>query len=147
MRPKLWHHILTALGAALLLAATVFVLVRWPAVTDRIPAHFDAAGQPDGFGAKSGLAVLLGFGWVMYVLVTVLSFFPSTWNMPGKNRPNGLRATADMLAVMRPLVALLFAWLTVCAALGRGLGVWFLPVFLGALLIDLVVGVVRAWRG
>ncbi|MBO5555643.1 MAG: DUF1648 domain-containing protein, partial [Oscillospiraceae bacterium] len=72
MRPKLWHHILTALGAALLLAATVFVLVRWPAVPDRIPAHFDAAGQPDGFGAKSGLAVLLVFGWVMYVLVTVL---------------------------------------------------------------------------
>ena len=147
MKPKLWHNILTGLGAALLLAATVFVLVRWSGLPDRIPTHFNAAGQPDGYGGKSGLIGLLVTGWVMYVLVTVLSFFPSTWNMPGKNRPNGLRAGADMLAVLRPLLALIFAWITVCTALGRGLGAWFLPVTLGVLLLDLVVGVVRAYRG
>ena len=147
MKPKLWHHIMTGLGAALLLAATVFVLVRWSSLPEQIPSHFDAAGNPDGYGGKSGLIVLLVFFWFMYALITVCSFFPSTWNVPGKNRPNGLNATADMLAILRVLLALMLGWMLFCSALGRGLGAWFLPAVLGGMALDLGVGIFRAFRG
>lgn len=146
MRPKLWHHIMTVLGFLILLAATVFVLIRWPSLPDRIPSHFGAAGEIDGYSGKSGLIVLLVFGWIMYVFVTVCSFFPSTWNLPGKNRPGGLQATADMLAILRPLLALMFGWLLFCTASCRGLGTWFLPATLGAMGLDLLIGIVRALR-
>ena len=82
----------------------------------------------------------------MYLVITVLSFFPSAWNMPGKNRPGGLRAAADMLAVLRPLIAFMFAWMLFCSARGQDLGAWFLPVVLGAILLNVLVGTVRALR-
>ncbi len=146
MRPKLWHHIMTALGLMILLAATLFVIIRWGSLPERIPTHFDAAGQADGYGGKSSLVMLLFLSWMTYGMTTFFSFFPDTWNMPGRNRPNGLRATADMLAVTRPLLAFIFGWLIFCSTLGRPLGAWFLPVTMGLLLGNLAVGIIRAMR-
>ena len=147
MKPKLWHHLMTGLGLLILLAVTVFVLLRWQSLPEQIPTHFDGAGQADAYSSgKGGLIMLLFTAWGMYALITVTSFFPSTWNMPGKNRPAGLRAGADMLAVLRVQMAFMFAWLLFCTAAGRDLGVWFLPVTLGSTALNLVIGVVRALR-
>ena len=146
MRQKLWHHIMTGLGLLMLLAATAFVLLRWQSLPEQIPTHFDAAGQADAYGSKGSLIMLLLTAWGLYALITVTSFFPSTWNVPGKNRPAGLRAAADTLAVMRVQFAFMFAWLLFCSAVGRDLGVWFLPVTLGGITLNLAICIVRALR-
>lgn len=147
MRQKLWHHIMTGIGFALLLAATAFVLLRWQDLPELIPTHFDAAGQADAYSSgKGGLIMLLFTAWGLYAVITVTSFFPSTWNMPGKNRPAGLRAGADMLALLRVQFAFMFAWLLFCSAAGRDLGAWFLPVTLGSTFLNLLIGIVRALR-
>ena len=83
MRPKLWHHIMTVLGFLILLAVTVFVLIRWSSLPEQIPSHFGAAGQIDGYSGKSGLIVLLVFGWIMYVFVTVCSPRRTCWRCCG----------------------------------------------------------------
>ncbi|MBR1456183.1 MAG: DUF1648 domain-containing protein [Oscillospiraceae bacterium] len=145
MVTKLWHHLCTALGLALLLCATVFALLRWPALPDAIPTHYDAAGAATSYGGKGAFAGLLVTAWLLYAAMTVLSFFPQTWNLP-KQTPRALQASADMLAVLRPLLAFLFGWIILRTAQGRALGVWFLPVTLGAVFVDLAVGLVRARR-
>ena len=145
MRPKLWHHVMTGLSAALLLSVTLFVIVRYPAIPDQIPTHFGPSGQADAFGAKSGILFPLVMGWVMLVMMTVLSFFPGAWNVPG-NSPRALAAAADMIAVLRLVVSLMFGWMTLCSALGRGLGAWFLPVTLAAVFLPLVYLIVQAAR-
>ncbi len=146
MRPRIWHHVMTALGLMILLAATLFAVIRWHAIPEQVPMHFDASGQASGYGSKSTIIFLLIAAWVTYVVITVVSFFPNAWNMPGRNRPNGLRAAADMMAVMRPILAFLFGWLIFCSAQGRGLGAWFLPVTMGALLGNVLMGIARAMR-
>ena len=146
MKQKLWHHIMTGLGLLMLLAATIFVLLHWQSLPEQIPTHFDGAGQASAYGGKGSLIMLLFLSWGMYALITVTSFFPSTWNMPGKNRPAGLRAAADMLALLRVQMAFMFAWLLFCSAAGRDLGVWFLPVTLGTITLNVLIGIVRALR-
>lgn len=157
MRPKLWHHILTALGALLLLGATIFTAIRYPSLPAQIATGFDGAGLPSEYGGKASLLSLLGIAWVSYILITVLSFFPQTWNLPGMRiggfrgarppqNPRALAAMADMLAVTRPLFAFVFAWLSLCEVLGRNLGAWFLPVTMGALGLNFVIGFMRAAR-
>ena len=76
MRIKPWYHVMTALGALLLLGATVFAALRWNTLPEQIPTSFDFAGLPDSYGEKNSLFALLGAGWVMFLVMTVISFFP-----------------------------------------------------------------------
>ncbi len=137
MRPKLWHHITTVVAALILLGVTVFAVIRYGSVPDQIPTHFNVAGLADAYGSKSRIIVLLVLGWVSLIMMTVLSFFPNTWNVP-KRTPRALSAAADMVTVMRLVVTLMFAWITICSVLCRGLGAWFLPAVLAGVFAPLV---------
>ena len=156
MRQKLWYHIMTGLGFLLLLGATLFVALRWSRIPDEVALHYDFWGKPTDWSGKSSLLGLLGSSWVMYIILAVVSFFPQTWNVPGRpairvasfgnfrpQSPRQLQAAADMLALMRVELAALFAWLLFCTARGAGLGAWFLPGFFAALGLTLVIGLVR----
>lgn len=145
MRPKPWHHVMTGLSAAVLLGVTLFVVIHYGALPEQIPTHFGPGGQADAFGPKSGIFFPLVMGWFLLALITVVSFFPSAWNVPG-NSPRTLAAAADMIAVLRLVMALMFVWMTLCSALGRGLGVWFLPVSLAGVFAPLVYLLVQAAR-
>ena len=137
MRPKLWHHIMTGLSVSLLLAVTLFVCIRYKSLPDQIPTHFGADGAADGFGSRSSILFPLILAWFTLGLMTVLSFFPNAWNVPS-NKPRTLAAAADMIAVLRLVVSAMFAWMILCSTLGRGLGVWFLPVTMLATFAPLV---------
>ena len=158
MRQKLWYHIMTGLGFLLLLGATLFVALRWREIGPEIPTHFDFSGAPESYSGKSSLLGLMAVSWVMYIAMVVVSFFLQTWNMPGRpafrifsfgtagQSPRALQAAADMLALMRVELAWLFSWLMVSIARASGLGVWFMPSFLAALGVTLLVGIIRCAR-
>ena len=171
VKQKIWHHLMTALGAAVLLAVTVFILSRWKDLPEQLPTNFNARGVPDAYGSKSGLVTLLAIGWLGFLLTTVLSFFPQLWKTHGERfrlislggfrvnaqgagfsgartaNPRDLAAMTDMLAVTRLILAVVFGWLSLCVALDRSLGLLFFPVMLGALVLNLVVLLVRTRLG
>ena len=161
MRIKPWYHVMTALGALLLLGATVFAALRWNTLPEQIPTSFDFAGLPDSYGEKNSLFALLGAGWVMFLVMTVISFFPQTWNtgtrrgflrlrisfISSRQRgPQAIQAMADMLAVLRVIIAAMFSWTCLCIVRGVSVGAWFLPTVFGVLGLDLIVCLVRCQR-
>ena len=156
MRQKLWYHIMTGLGLLILLGATLFVALRWSKIPSEVALHYDFLGNPTDYSGKSSLLGLLVMSWVMYAVLVVVSFFPQSWNMPGRpafrisgfhpQSPGQVQAAADMLAVMRVELAALFGWLMFCTARGTSLGAWFLPGFFVALGLTLVIGLVRMTR-
>jgi len=145
MRMKLWHVITTVVGLLALLAVTVFVLSRWHALPEQISTHFDAAGRAESFGGKGSLITLLATGWIVFLLITVLSFFPQTWNVSNRS-PQGLRATANMLAVIRLIIALMFSWMIFCTSQSRNLGLWFMPVTMTAVFGTVIAGLIATLR-
>jgi Predicted membrane protein len=145
MRPKLWHHIVTGLSGLSLLGVTVYTVIRYGSLPEKIPTHFDGAGLADGFGHKSGLVMLLFLSWMMFGMLTVVSFFPDAWNVP-KRSPRTLAAAADMLAVMKLVTTLMFCWLVLCSVQGWNLGGWFLPVTMAGLFAPLVHLLIAAAR-
>lgn len=163
MRIKPWYHVMTALGALLLLGATVFAALRWNTLPEQIPTSFDFAGLPDSYGEKNSLFALLGAGWVMFLVMTVISFFPQTWNtgtrrgflrlrisfISSRQRgPQAIQAMADTLAVLRVIIAAMFSWTCLCIVRGVPVGAWFLPTVFGVLGLDLIVCLVRCqWAG
>ena len=146
MRFRIIRFVLQGLGLLFLLAVTVFILSRWQSLPAEIPAHFDVAGRPEGYGPKSSLVSLLAVSWVAYGLFTVLSYFPKAWNLPVKT-PRAYQIAGILMPVLGLVLALIFGWVSLCSALGRGLGAWFLPAVLAGIGVPVLILIVGSFRG
>ncbi len=73
---QLWHDraLQTILVATLLInvGLLAYLLIRFDALPDPLPLHFDAAGLPDRIEAKNGIMALPMIGLVVLALNTVL---------------------------------------------------------------------------
>lgn len=120
---------------------TAAVMLGPHALPARIPVHFDAAGQPDGWGSPKALLGMPIFGAFLYGLMTVVARFPAAFNFPVRvtpaNRPRLEALALEMIAWLKAEVLCLFAWVQQTAvASARSsqahLSPWFMPVTLGA---------------
>ena len=145
MRFRIIRFVLQGLGLLFLLAVTVYILSRWQSLPAEIPAHFDVAGRPEGYGPKSSLVSLLAVSWVAYGLFTVLSYFPKAWNLPVKT-PRAYQIAGILMPVLGLVLALIFGWVSLCSALGRGLGAWFLPAVLAGIGVPVLILIVGSFR-
>ena len=145
MRLKIFRIVLQILGLLVLLAATVFILLRWAELPAELPTRFDTAGNPTSYGAKSGLISLLVMAWVMYAVFTVLSYFPKFWNLPVKS-PRAYRIAGAMMPVLGLVLALILSWTGVCSALDRSAGAWFMPATVAGIGVPLLVLLVGSYR-
>ena len=105
-------------AAALALYSAFLIQASLPSLPSRIPVHFNAAGQPNGWGSPNTLWVLLGF----QVLVTGLMLSMSAW---GRRFPGsvhlGTRRLGDFTPQQRervwPLLDQMAGWMGVATSL------------------------------
>lgn len=70
------------IGALLLAGMFAYVFLEWGRLPEKIPVHFNAAGEINRWGDKSEIFILPGVGMALYLLITLISHFPSSWNVP-----------------------------------------------------------------
>jgi uncharacterized membrane protein len=106
---------------------------------DKIPTHFDMAGNPNGWGSPLTLMLLPVIAVVIYALITLVSFFPSAFNYPvpvtPENRPRLQALSLQMVAWLKVELAFLLTllqWFILAAVrTGHGhLSLWIVPLFL-----------------
>jgi uncharacterized membrane protein len=106
---------------------------------ETIPTHFDFSGEADGWGSKTTLFILPISGMVLYIIMTVVGFFPHTynylWKITEKNAYNQYRLAKALMGCLKVEVIWMFlylVWKSVSIAMGRidSLGSVFTPVFL-----------------
>lgn len=119
-------EVLAVLG---ILANVLILIYYWPALPDVIPTHFGISGEADGWGSKNTLFLLVGTNVGLYVMMTVLNFFPHTFNylveITEKNARAQYANARLMMNFMKVELVYLFAyvtWGTVQAALGNASG-------------------------
>ena len=147
MAKRIVRLVLLLLGILALLGATLFIVLRWDSIPAEIPTEFDGAGQPEEFKEKGSLLGMLIAGWLFFSVTAVIARVPALWRKNGgfvrvsTLRIGGRTIGANWLSVdlMSTLVALLFSYMSVCSALCRPLGVWFLPLLFASLLLSFVV--------
>lgn len=132
-----------------------FVIQSWSALPDIIPTHFNAAGQVDSRGSKSTLLILPATITFLYLMLTILEYFPHTYNYPFRITPQNAERqyllARLLLTWMKAELALIMAYLQwgwIQTALGRseGLNILFLPVILIVVFGTLVIYFRQAYR-
>ena len=150
MKSNLFDKIMAALAMLILLAATFFVLLNWSHLPEQIPSHYNFKGQPDAYGGKGTLIVLMVMGWIMIPLMMILSKFPKLYSTGVERTPANEavinRITRDLISFMEAAVSILFAYMMIVPVTGSDMGVWFMPVFLGLIFGSIIVTVVRLIR-
>lgn len=130
-------HILTTLafaGVAFMMIATVMHYSNLP---DQIPIHFNAAGNPDGYGAKSSILLLPILGVIMVVGMNFVAKIPHSFNylvtITEENAHYQYQKATRMMRAINAIIAGMFSyllWASIQVALGNwtGLGSAFLIV-------------------
>ena len=115
------------LSLLVLLGTVVFLTVYWKHIPDQVAAHFDGAGQIDGLSGKRSIL------WMPAVILAVYVSLSLVKTMRIRSLGKEVRIPAPLiLSVMKLILLVGFSYMTICAALVRPLGAWFMPVFLTA---------------
>jgi uncharacterized membrane protein len=142
-----------------LLALTAYAVAGPHPLPAKIPTHFNAAGQPDGWGTPAMLWMLPAIAGIIYLLMSLVARYPAAFHFPGRVRPPARRRleaiALAMISWIKVEVLGLFAWIqyeTVAfARQGQGtLSPAFLPIVLLVVFGTIAVHVValrRAARG
>jgi uncharacterized membrane protein len=128
-----------------LAALAILCWLTWSALNgpnrlpDRVPTHFDAAGNANAWGSPAGMVVLPVIAGGLYLAMSIVARFPDAFHYPVRVTPQtiaGLQAvTLSMVAWIKVELACLFAvlqWAFIQAA-RSGQGSLFpkiLPVFI-----------------
>ena len=108
----LWQRALGLAAPGLLLGAIVIVLCRFPVLPEKIPTHFNAAGEIDGYGGRASLLLMPLIGLVTDAVLAITARFPKSWNLGVRvtmlNRVRVYRLARDMMAELRAAMAILF---------------------------------------
>ncbi|HLY40797.1 MAG TPA: DUF1648 domain-containing protein [Terracidiphilus sp.] len=152
------------LVALIALSANVWITYRALSgpqpLPSRIPTHFDAAGNPNGWGSPSVLILLPVISIALYLGFTIVSRFPMAFHYPVRVTEANLQRvqslTLDMLAWMKSELSWMFCalqyWMIAAARSGEGklpalLVPGFLVLILGTIGVYLVVVISQAARG
>ena len=113
MRKLLEAISLLALGIQI--SFTIRALFGSDRLPERVPTHFDAAGNPNGWSSPTMLLMLPAVAVTIYLLFTVVSQFPSAFNYPVQvtvtNRLRLQTLALDMIEWIKAEVVVLFAWM------------------------------------
>lgn len=150
-----YEMVLETVGAIGLLLHGVLVMASWSSLPERIPHHFNLAGVPDGWGGKWVLLLMPAIAAVFYGGLTVIALNPRVWNWPVTITPENAapqyavgRSMLTWLKVEVAWLLLVITWSIVSVARGaaKGLGAWFVPVFVGAVFLTIIVHLILAFR-
>jgi len=114
---------LSGIGVLLLI---IIVIGAWKNTPEQIPSHFGPSGRPDAWGGKGSLALLPILGLMIYLLITVVSRFPSAFNYPCKITEENAKVQYQLgrylLVLLKVEIIWLFIyieWKTIQVAIGK----------------------------
>jgi uncharacterized membrane protein len=153
MTPTDW--LMEAFALAGIMVLLGYVIYYYPKLPATIPSHFNGTGAPDEYSGKDSFLFLPGVSIFVYILLSLIVLIPHQFNYTIKITPaNALRQYALAIRLIRYLKAAViwlffyssYAIVRVAEGKASGLGLWFLPVVLGGLLVPVVVYFFAAFR-
>lgn len=131
----------------LLIGAIIYLILAWSSFPDKIPGHYNAAGEIDRMGSKYDILISPIFGWLMFLGMTAIERFPRVWNtgvtVTEENKERVYRVIRNMLSTLKMIMAAVFVSLSISSSLSTPLSVWFTPAYIILIFGTLILFVIR----
>jgi len=133
------EKILEAVSLFILIGSFLYLLINWGNIPEKVPGHYNFAGEPDRWDDKAVLFVLPGVSLFLYILLTAVSFIPHKNKEDNKISPERAHARWQnnrlMLTFLKAEIMAVFSFIgyrsiEVARGVETGLGEGFLPVYL-----------------
>ncbi len=125
-----------------------YMIYYYPQLPASIPAHFNGSGVVDDYSSRGSLWALPAITFFTYGLLTLIARVPHTFNFTVRITPeNAMRQYTLALRFIRFIKIMITAvFFTISMVIIRvalkqsaGIGLWFLPVFLGLTFIPIII--------
>ena len=139
--------ILNGLCLIILVSTILFLILTWSKIPDKVPMHYDFAGNIDRWGSKLEILILPIITWIMYVFMTIIEKFPEAWNTGVKVTEENIERVYSTLlhlvSTIKFIMVCVFAYLTVQTALSFA---WFTPISLLVIFGNLLYWILKLYR-
>lgn len=128
-----------AIAIILLIGMFAYVALQWNDLPAQVPGHFNAMGEVDRWGDKNEIWTLPAVTAILFVFLTVIAYLPPLLRVPPKEGDpmNWDQVYLDMrnlMILVKIELSALFFFVTYHVATSAPLPIWYLPVFLAAVM-------------
>lgn len=121
--------VLESLTLFMMAGSAVYLFVIWSSVPDKLPMHYNFAGEIDRWGGKGELFILILFNWILYLVATGVEKVPQIWNTGVKvteeNQYRIYRTLKYMIKTLKLIIVFIFTFLILTTVAQRNLPGWF----------------------
>lgn len=130
-RYTVFQIVLERCAFLILVLSFAFLVGIYGKLPEVIPTHWDLAGKIDSYGDKTSIWFLAAIDLFLYVLLSAVTFFPKSWNVPGKVTDENCyfiyHNTKSMLISMKLCVVIMMTVILIESISSLELGGLFLP--------------------
>ena len=147
LRDNWYQRVMHLLALVLFLGLWGSLLLCWRSLPDRIPTHYDFAGNIDGWGGKASLLMLPVIGTLVEITMVAVEQYPQVWNTGVRVTPQNqvfvYRTLKSMLATLEASILGMFLLIHLFSLACAPLPVWALAAPLALVLFPVVFFLVR----
>ena len=139
-------------GVCLLLLGgiTLYLILNWSSMPDKIPMHYNAAGEIDRWGKKIEIIFIPVMSWLLYGLITLTEQNPKYWNtgvqVTEENAHRIYRILKSMVKTTKVFMIIVFFYITVCSITARSMSPWALLIELTVIFGNLIFWIVKLFK-
>ena len=142
--------IMEILGLIMLIGTPLYLLIRWSSIPDKLPMHYNFAGEIDRWGGKGEILFLVVMVWILYLMISLVEHFPSIWNtgvqVTSENRARVYRTLKYIVKTLKLVMTLIFTFLIFNTVAGTPLPRWFTPAYLILIIGNFAFWLIRLFR-
>lgn len=140
------------IGYTFFLSSIFFLIFNWNALPDKVPAHFNAAGELDRLGSKIEIIILPILGALVAGLLQWVEKYPEKHNYPERFNENNAREfylnSRKMMNQMKNICLIFFALssfelIRIAKGLDNPFGNWLFPILIAGVAIVIVYGIIN----
>lgn len=126
-----YHRIIKWLCIGIQAGVFLYLLAIWGRLPDKVPMHYNAAGEIDGYGGKWTVWITPVSMLLMHQFLNLVERHPDWWNtsvsITRGNCEKVYGTLKNMIVSLKFIVLLIFGYMSIQTGTGENIGSWFLP--------------------
>ena len=143
-----FQKLLELMGVIIIIIITVYLIITYGSLPDRIPGHFNSQGEITRYGSKIEVLITPIMGMLMYVGLTLLQSNPKIWSVPLTNRHDEKKVYHNLKSMIIALKVELigfFLYIIYNQINGSNLSLYATIIFISVVLMTLLFLILKAY--